>query len=467
MSASTDPRTTREATRQRRKSSLWIPPYRSFTIGLLLVVTLVAFEAMGVATALPTIASELDGQRWYSWSFTLFMAASAVGTVFAGRLADHRGPALPLLLALPLFAAGLVLAGAAPNMPVLLVARALQGMGGGSVAVPLYVLIARVYPERDRPSAFGVMSAAWVVPALIGPAVSGVVTEYLHWRWVFLGLAPLVLLGAVLLASTVLSAGSEREGPARQRRGLVPAALGAGVSTIGINWAAQHPGAVSAVFGTLAAVLLWRCFLVLLPAGTLRARPGVPMLVLARGLLAGVFFTAEAFVPLVLTVVHGYSPALAGIPLTLASLGWALGAFLQSRWERISREGMVARGFLLVVAAVAGVGAIAPAWGPAWVVLLSWSLGGAGMGIAITSTAVGVLGRSEESERGFNSAALQISDMLGQALLIGLGGVLVNLLSSTGEPTVGVLVLTATLIVIGLMGARLVIRSGRTILDGR
>ncbi|WP_026449204.1 MFS transporter [Actinopolyspora mortivallis] len=456
MSASSDPPATEETPNPRPRESLWSRRYRSFTSGMVIVVTLVAFEAMGVATALPTIASSLDGQRWYSWSFTLFMAASAVGTVFAGRVSDRRGPVLPLLVSLPLFALGLVVAGTAPNMAVLLVARAVQGLGGGSVAVPLYVLIARVYPESHRPRAFGLMSAAWVLPSLLGPAVSGTVTEYLHWRWVFLGLVPLVSLAAVFLASTVLRSGGVTSGQPAGRPGLVPAALGAGAATVGVNWAAQHPGVPSLVLGVVSVVLLWRCFLVLLPRGTLRARGGIPVLVLARGLLAGVFFTAEAFVPLVLTVVHGYSPALAGIPLTLASLGWSLGAWLQSRWEGLSRHTLISRGFLLVTAGVFGVGAIAPAWSPGWTILFLWSLAGAGMGIAVTSTAVGVLDRSETTERGFNSAALQISDMLGQALLIGLGGALVNLVSDTREPTSGVLVLAAVLIAVGLSGAHLV-----------
>ncbi|KGI79837.1 MFS transporter [Actinopolyspora erythraea] len=467
MSDRSDPEGTSTATEPVPGGSLWAPPYRNFTIGLVLVVTLVAFEAMGVATALPTIASELDGQRWYSWAFTLFMASSAVGTVFAGRLSDRHGPALPLLLALPLFATGLVVAGSAPSMPVLLGARALQGLGGGSVAVPLYVMIARVYPQRYRPRAFGVMSAAWVLPSLLGPAVSGLITEQLHWRWVFLGLAPLVLVGAVLLGSTVLRAGSGAEGEPTARRGLVLAGLGAGLATVALNWSADHPSALSGVLGVLAVGSLWGCLRVLLPSGTLSARPGIPVMVLARGLLAGIFFTAEAFIPLVLTVVHGYSAALAGIPLTVASLGWTAGSFWQARQHRFSREHLVAAGFLLVVVGVFGVVLAAPEWGADRAIFVFWSIGGAGMGVAISSTAVRVLGLSDPAERGFNSAALQISDMLGQALLVGFGGAVVNTLASTREPTAGVLVLAVGLMVTGSLGASLVARSRRIILDGR
>ncbi|WP_263399763.1 MFS transporter [Saccharopolyspora pogona] len=85
----------------------------------------------GLGTALPTIVAELGAQHWYSWSFTVFLAASAIGTVLGGRQADRRGPALPLLLALPTFAVGLIVAAAAHSILVLLVARVLQGCGGG------------------------------------------------------------------------------------------------------------------------------------------------------------------------------------------------------------------------------------------------------------------------------------------------------------------------------------------------
>lgn len=437
-------------------SALWSPQRRRFTVGLILIITLVAFEAMGLATALPTMVRELDAPRWYSWPFTVFMAASAVGTVVGGRVCDRRGPAAPLLTALPVFAAGLLVAGAAPTMTILLLARVLQGIGGGGVIVALYVMIARVYPDEHRPAAFGALSASWVVPALIGPAVAGLLTEYLSWRWVFLGLAPLVCLSALLLVPTVrrLGAGSEERSPGR--RGLPPAAVGAAAGVVGLTWASQHPSLTSLFVGCLALLVLGTCLRILLPAGTLLGRPGIPVMVLSRGLLAGVFFGAQAFVPLTLSTVHHYSPTVAGIPLTVGSLGWSLGAWWQSRQRAHSRESVVAMGFLLVGVAVAGLAVIAPSWGPHWLVFGFWFLGGTGMGLGIASTSVRVLSLSPPAERGFHSSALQISDMLGQAGLVGLGGVLVTSVASTTEPTWGVVVLAALLTCVALTGAGLV-----------
>ncbi len=451
----------------RADSALWAPERRNFTAGLVLIVTLVAFEAMGLATALPTVVRELDAQRWYSWAFTVFMAASVVGTVVGGRVADRRGPALPLLLSLPAFAAGLVLAGIARGIAALLAARGLQGLAAGSLIVATYVMIARVYPEEHRPKAFGALSASWVVPAMVGPLVAGLLTEHLSWRWVFLGLAPLVCLAGLLLVPTVRRFGSGRQGDVSSRKWLTLAAVVAAVSVLAVNLAAQTSSAVSVALAVVGAIALLASLRVLFPRGTVTGRPGIPAMVLARGVLAGAFFGAQAFVPLTLAAVHGYSPALAGVPLTVGSLGWSAGAVWQGRTSTTSRERLVARGLVLVAVAVAGLAVVAPSWGPHWLVFGLWLIGGAGMGLATASTSVRVLSLSPAAERGFNSAALQLSGMLGQAVLVGLSGAVVTTVASTQEPSAGVAALALLLAAVALAGASLVTRGRRTTLERR
>src|SRR5262249_17048697 len=148
------PVTVTEAPRARR-SALWAPDRRATTAGLLILVTISALEALGVSTALPTIARDLHGGAFYSWVFTTMLAASGVGPVLSGKLSDRYGPAPGLLAGPMLFLAGLLVAGFAPTMPVLLAGRVLQGFGAGAQIVALYVLIAAVYPPGDRPAAFG------------------------------------------------------------------------------------------------------------------------------------------------------------------------------------------------------------------------------------------------------------------------------------------------------------------------
>ena len=187
----------------RRRSVLWTAEHRLTTIALLLVVTLVAFENMGVATAMPTLVADLHGLSLYSWPFTIFLISSVVATVLSGRIGDRRGPAPALLAGPALFAAGLVVAGTATGMPTFLLGRALQGFGSGLLLVSVSLLIALTFTDQERPVIYAANAAAWVLPAVIGPSLAGVVTVSIGWRWVFLGLVPLVVVGVAMLVVVV------------------------------------------------------------------------------------------------------------------------------------------------------------------------------------------------------------------------------------------------------------------------
>jgi MFS family permease len=441
--------------------ALWARDRRAATVGLLLLITMVAFEAMSVGTAMPTMVAELHGQALYSWPFTAFFAASVTGTVLSGRVSDTRGPRLPLLGGPVIFGTGLLVASAAPSMMVLLAGRVLQGLGAGVIVVVAYALIALVYPERDRPAAFGAISAAWVVPALVGPAIAGLVTEHASWRWVFLGLTPFVLVGAVLLVPLVRTLPRAAPGTAQRgtRHGVIVAAAAAGVGLSALTWAAQHPALVVAPLAVAGLVLLVPALRRLLPPGTVTARPGLPTVVLARGLLTGAFFGVEVYLPLTLTAVHGTSPALAGLPLTIGALGWSGASALQGRYPDIPRHRLLRAGFLLLAAGLAGTTVAAFAGLPYWLVLPVWTVAGAGMGLAMPSLSVQLLDLSPPGERGFNTAALQIWDILMSTACIGFGGVLLIAIASTDAPAPAVVPLDVLMAGLALTGAALATRT--------
>src|SRR3712207_2144396 len=182
-------------------SACALPIYRRTTAGLLTLVTLIAFEAMAVGTAMPTAVTELDGLAWYAWPFSAYLVASVVGMVLGGEAGDRRGPRVALPLGVLTFAAGLLVAGVASHMAVLVAGRAVQGLGAGVLATLLYVIAGQAYDGPLRPRLFGAISAAWVLPALVGPLIAGIVTTSTSWRMVFLGLLPFVLVGLLLLVS--------------------------------------------------------------------------------------------------------------------------------------------------------------------------------------------------------------------------------------------------------------------------
>src|SRR3954452_20783419 len=147
--------------------------HRLTTAGVLMLLTFVAFESIAVATAMPTAVAELHGLAWYGWPFSAFLVASVVGMVIGGDVGDRRGPGAALLAGVGIFAAGLLAPGLAWHMAPFVAARAVQGVGGGIIAVSLYVVAGQAYEPALRPRLFGAISAAWVVPALVGPLVAG------------------------------------------------------------------------------------------------------------------------------------------------------------------------------------------------------------------------------------------------------------------------------------------------------
>src|SRR6202012_492781 len=151
---------------------IWAPAYRTLTGGLVLAVTFFAFEALAVATILPVVGRHLGDLRLYGWVFSAFLLSSLIGIVIAGTLADRVPLGRPMLAGLALFAVGLVIGGTAPTMAVLVAGRAVQGLGAGVVPAVAYVAISRGYPDGCRPRLFAVLSTAWVVPGLVGPAIA-------------------------------------------------------------------------------------------------------------------------------------------------------------------------------------------------------------------------------------------------------------------------------------------------------
>ncbi len=205
---------------------------RGLTIGLVLAVTLVAFEALAVATVLPRAERELGGLRFYGWTFSAFLLMSLLGITWAGEQCDRHGPARSFVAGLVLFAVGLVVSGLSPSMEVLVVGRAIQGLGAGAIPAVAYVSIGRGYEDSQRARMLAILSTAWVVPSLAGPAIASVVADYVSWRAVFLGLLPLLIVVTVLTARPLRRLGAPEKPVIRQGRMLRSLQLATGAAML-------------------------------------------------------------------------------------------------------------------------------------------------------------------------------------------------------------------------------------------
>jgi MFS family permease len=427
--------------------------HRLTTIGLLLLVTLVAFESMAVATAMPTAVTDLDGLVWFGWPFTAFLVAQVVGMVVGGDVGDRQGARAGLLWGVGIFAVGLLACGLAADMALFVAGRAVQGFGGGLISVALYVVIGQAYDAGLRPRLFGAVAAAWVLPALIGPLVAGALTTSVGWRWVFLGLLPLVLAGLVLVLPALRQLAVPADPPpARVARRWWAVLAGLGVGAL--QYAGQRLDLLAAVLAVAGLVALVAGLRPLLPPGTVRVRRGLPTVVAARGLLAGSFFGMDALLPLTLGAVHGYSPTAAGIPLTAGAVGWAVASQLQGRHPGASRVRLLRLGFVFLAVGLAGTAVTAVPGVGGWPAYLTWAVAGLGMGLGMPSVGVLLLAQSPEHRRGADSAALNIADVTASALSIGLTGVLVAAATTGLLPLRGVvLAVAAAYTVLAVAGA--------------
>ena len=414
---------------------LWAPQRRALTVGLVLTITFVASEALAVVTVMPVVARDLGGLRLYGWVFSGFMLGSVVGIVAAGREADRRGPAVPFVAGVVLFGSGLAVAGLAPSMGVLVAGRVLQGLGAGAVPSVAYATIGRSLPETLRARMMAVLSTAWVAPGLAGPAISAEVARLFGWRWVFLGLLPVVAVAGSIAVPALIRLGPPAASQAQQHRltdGLRTAA-GAAMILAGLTLAAGS-GAVLAGACADRGRRRGRAARAA-PAGPARhpdRTPRAPRHDRHEGLLTFAFFGADAYVTLAVTAVRHRSPVVAGIAVTGATLAWTAGAWAQARlngvWEarRLVRIGLV-----IILAGIAGMFLMLQPAVPVAEGLAAWTVAGLGMGLAYAPLSLMMLQKALPGQEGQASASLNLADVLGTALGIGVGGAAVAAAAGT------------------------------------
>ena len=442
-----------------RADSLWRADRRALTLGLVLTITLVGFEALAVSTVMPIVARELGGIELYGWVFSAFFLGSLIGIVVVGGVIDRGGLALPFAIGLGLFAVGLLSGGLAPSMVVLVVARFVQGLGAGTIQPIAYTAIGRTLPESLRPRMFATLSTAWVLPGVIGPVIAGSVGETIGWRYVFLGLLPLIALAGALTLGALRAVAAapvttDPEAAAVRARRLplaLTVALGAGLFLVGLTTKEALPTVVLSATGLLIGVWALRR---LTPAGTLTARPVLPAAILLRGVLTCAFFGIDAFVALTLVGWRGLSATEAGVALTAATIAWTGGAWIQARGARRWPTYLFVRvGFAVVIFGILGMLLVLRQDVPWQAAIVAFGVAGLGMGLAYSPLALIVLREAPADRQGASTSALSLTDSLGTALGTGITGAIVAAsVQLTGEPAAGLAVGFIVAVTIGLGG---------------
>ncbi len=413
--------------------------HRRLIAGVFLIVTIGAFEATAVITALPTITDEFHGDSLYGLAVAVNLLANIVVIVAAAEAADRVGPGRPFIVCTIVFGAGLVTSGAAGNMGVLVLGRVLQGAGVGGFVTLAYVAVSRGIPEQQRATAFATMSAGWVLPSLIAPALAGWITERFGWRWVFFGIVPIVAVLGAFVAPMLLPLPPASKPVASRHHGAEPPSgprrlaaslrlsFGLGVLLWGITldrWARVVP---LAAVGALAAISGARR---LYPPGVLRARRGLPAVLGVRLLSTMAFIGVESFLPLAADRIHGAAPIAQGTLIVGAAVTWTIGQALAARWRTrglLDDARLVGIGFVLMAAGIGSSSIVLRTGVPLAVPFLTWSVTGFGMGMLVGPTMVRALALAADGQDGIVSSQITLSDSVGFALMGGIGGAMVAL----------------------------------------
>jgi MFS family permease len=450
--------------------------------GMVALCSLGAFEALAVSTAMPTVAIELDGLRYYTLAFAVTFATSVVGMLVAGRWCDRSGPTPAMWTGVALFVVGLVVAGTATDIGTLVAGRAVQGVGNGLYGVALYVLVARVFAAERHPAVFSAFAAAWVVPAIVGPGLAGLLVDHVGWRWVFLGAAALTVPAALLMRPGLTAARGDRpdtadgmaaDGTASDGTAADDTAADAVTADIAVSDAEVSD--VAAPVGTASketstnrdrhdgvgvgrpiAPPLHALRLVL---AVLRAGRGLPAVVSVRALVSAAFVGAEVLLPLLLVHERHLSPGGAGLILTVGALGWSGASWVRGRdLLHLSHVGYVRLGGSLLALGMIGAAVLVLPAVPAGVGMAFWVLSGSGMGLVYPTLSVLTLELAAPQEQGSASSALQVADAVAAAIASTATGALLWTL----HDVVGLPAYAAVLGLTGLLAMTTVLLAGRT-----
>jgi MFS family permease len=395
------------------RQSLWTGRHLRTTIGVVALAFLFAFEALAVATVMPRVAQELDGLSWYGAAFAAPLASSVVAYALAGPWIDRQGTRPAIAIGVAVFCVGVLIAGLAASMPVLILGRLVQGFGAGACGVAIYVVVAQTYDETLRPAAFAALSAAWVLPGLAGPLLVGAVADAVGWRWIFLAVPAIALPAWWLIRD---APGKPSGADAVHSGRMLGWAVLAAVGVLAVSIAGQRALAGWPVLIALGIAVVLVAGPRLLPRGTWVARRGMPSAILTRGLLFSAYSVAEVYVPLLLRLERGLSLSQAGAVLTGAALTWFLGSWLAARAVTLG-DSRVWLGAAISAIGIAGFASVVVPAVPTIVPMLSWAIAGFGIGLLFATISDVALQLAPKGTEGAASAALQLDD----ALLVAFG----------------------------------------------
>jgi MFS family permease len=402
----------------------------SLASGLLLLEFTTAVQTFFTATVLPVADRQLHGARFYGIALSAGTVALFVVLPFAGPLIERWGARRMLRWAALLYVTGIAVSATSPTMLVYALGRFAQGLAAGVLAVFGLSAVVTEFPQHLHSRLIALVSAMWIVPGLVGPAIAAALTQWAGWRWAIASLIVPLAVGRLITAPRL--ADVEQRIEKRQKLPVgTAAALTVGIVLILAGASVASPGTLALAAAGLALTL--GAASRILPAGTLLGRRGRPAAVAAFGLLTFAFFGVDSLITLYTVDGLGRPIAAAAPALTAGTVCWALAAIAQPRLTGrfggrtvpvflLGATFLVAGEVLLLLALIIMTpeAAIGVLWG-------AWILGGLGMGLAYPILTTAVLADTENDTlpAGQRAMSVVLAEALGSGLALAIGGSIV------------------------------------------
>jgi EmrB/QacA subfamily drug resistance transporter len=389
------------------------------TAAVLFGMFMAAMEATVVATAMPTVVTDLGGIQLYGWVGAAYMLAGTVTIPIYGKLADLVGRKPIMYLGLVLFLAGSMASGLAGSMIALIVWRAVQGLGAGALQPVSITIIGDLYTAEERAKIQGFTGAVWGIAAMIGPLLGALLVRTLSWRWVFYVNVPFGL-----LAGTILFFAFHEKIEKKEHSIDVAGAVVLSVAIVSLLLGASR---VVPLFTLPIAFTLLAAFIAV---ETRAKEPLLPLALMRRRVIAtssaaaamtGAIMTSTIlYVPLFVQAVMGGTPTDAGTSVAPMLVGWPLASATSSRFiTRLGFRPLVRTGAAVVLLSSVAIAAELHAGASLWGLRALMFAFGTGLGLQNTALLIAVQEAVPWGQRGVATASSMFFRTIGGAVAVG------------------------------------------------
>jgi EmrB/QacA subfamily drug resistance transporter len=417
------------------RSAVGLRSERGPVLGAIMLSTaLVALDSTIIATAVPSVVADLGGFSQFPWLFSIYLLTQAVTVPLYGKFADLFGRKPVMLFGIAVFLLGSVLCGFAWSMPVLIAARAIQGIGAGAVQPISMTMLGDLYTLAERARVQGYVTSIWGGASLVGPALGGLFSEYVSWRWIFFINLPFGAL-AVMVLVRKFSERVERTKHKIDYAGSALLTIGCALVLLGLL-----EGGVAWKWDSAPSVLIFAFGVAVLVAfGFVErkaAEPVLPLWVFTNRTLVGgnmmalvvgaILMGLSSYLPTFAEGVIGTGALVAGFALAAMTIGWPIAATLSGHaYMRIGLRNTALIGSVFVITGSVLTGLLsaqAQVWqagGAAFVI-------GVGLGLVSSPTVIAVQTTVGWERRGVATATNMFSRSLGSAVGVAVFGAIVN-----------------------------------------